>query len=152
MPSLSVGTNWTFQGRIINRSTLISVPATYRVTVSAADTQNTKYQTWWGTNTVDNLSQQAVKITVVRSGTNVTPATTVYSGLFQQNAEAAVYDLGYNFSAPYTGQAILRDSAGNNLLLWVTTNANYCNGIQSALMQVNYTDSYSTFTGTNCRN
>ena len=152
MPSLAVGTNWTFQGRNINRSTLISVPATFRVTVTAADTQNTKYQTWNNGNLTNNLSQQAVKITVVRSGSNVTPATTVYSGIFQQNAEAAVYDPGFNWSYNTTGQGILRDSAGNNLLIWVTTSPSYCNGVQSALVQVNYTDSFSTYTGTNCRN
>ncbi len=148
MPSLAVGTNWTFQGRIINRATGVSIPATYKVTVSAADTQSTQFSIFNNqTQTLNTgLKQQAVAFTVVRSGTNVTPNTSVFNGIFLNNTFEA-----YGAS-PYEGSAILRDASGNSLSFFIVTNQNVCSGKQQAKIQVNYSDSYSTITGFNCRN
>lgn len=148
MPSLAQGTNWTFQGRIINRATGVSIPATYRVTVSAADTQSTQFSFFNNSTQTLNagLKQQALTVSVVRSGTGVTPNTSLYSGIFLNNTFAT-----YG-AAQYEGTATLRDASGNSLSLWIVTNQNVCSGRQQAKFQVNYSDSYSTITGFNCRN
>ena len=145
MPSLAVGTNWTFQGRIINRATGISVPATYRVAVTAADTQSTQFSVFTG-SIQTGLKQQALLLTVIRSGTNVTPNTTTFSGIFLNNT----FDSGTVYQ--YEGTANLQDGAGNRLFISVVTNANVCSGKQQAKFLVNYSDSYSTITGYVCRN
>ncbi len=146
MPSLSVGTNWTFQGRIINRDTLISIPATYKVTVVAADTQSTQY-TSWNDDTQANVTgqvQQSLTISVVRSGTNVTPDTRVFRGIWANNS--------IDSYQTYQGSAVLTDDSGATVQFNIVTNNVLCSGKQSGSFQVNYTDSFSPIVAFTCHN
>ena len=151
MPSLAEGTNWTLQGRTIQRSAPgVSVKSTYKVTVVTADDLAVKWSQYQAPGTiVGNLEQQSVELSVVRTLSTGGSTTTSYKGIFVKQAPENFVS-GAN--RPYVGQAIVADASGNVATLDVIVDSSINGGKQTLRAAFANTTEYSTLSAFTVRN